>query len=498
MSLGNLSPLAESSNMKVLNIGSMNPDIKRVEYAVRGEIAIRAEQLRQQLEKKPGSLPFTNVINSNIGNPQQLGQKPITFFRRVASLVEQPDVLNDPSRQEELAAVYAPDEIERARLMLEFAGNVGAYSHSQGISAIRERVAKFIADRDGHPADPSHIFLTNGASAGVQMSLQSLIGHPNCGILIPIPQYPLYTASLALYNGKPVPYYLNEEKSWGIEQHSLLEPLLKARSEGTDVRAIVIINPGNPTGQVLPRDDMEMVVDFCKRHRLVLLADEVYQANVYEPEKAPFVSFKKVLKDMGPDYESVELISFHSISKGMIGECGRRGGYLELVGIDPSVVEQLYKLASVSLCPNVQGQIMVDLMTNPPKVGDPSYELYRKEYDSIYQSLQRRSRKLAKVFAEMEGVTCNDAQGSMYLFPRIRLPENAIEAAKAAGKAPDAFYCMAMLEATGVCVIPGSGFGQAPGTFHFRTTFLPLEEHYDAFCELLRKFHRNFMDRYRD
>ncbi|KAG5457013.1 MAG: hypothetical protein BJ554DRAFT_3087 [Olpidium bornovanus] len=85
----------------------------------------------------------------------------------------------------------------------------------------------------------------------------------------------------------------------------------------------------------------------------------------------------------------------------------------------------------------------------------------------------------------------------MYLFPRIRLPENAVKAAEKAGKAPDDFYCMAMLEATG-CVVPGSGFGQVPGTWHFRTTFLPLEDHYDEFCNLLKKFHQNFMDRYRD
>jgi aspartate/methionine/tyrosine aminotransferase len=114
------------------------------------------------------------------------------------------------------------------------------------------------------------------------------------------------------------------------------------------------------------------------------MADEVYQTNIYMPKQRPFYSFKKVLRDMGREYEDFELISFHSVSKGMVGECGRRGGYFELAGIDIDVVAQIYKSVSITLCPNVQGQIMVELMVNPPKEGEPSYELYTKEISDIY------------------------------------------------------------------------------------------------------------------
>ncbi len=98
------------------------------------------------------------------------------------------------------------------------------------------------------------------------------------------------------------------------------------------------------------------------------------------------------------------------------------------------------------------------------------------EHHSFLDSLKRRASKLAKAFNELEGISCNDAEGAMYLFPTITLPPKAIEAAKKKGQAPDAFYTMELLNATGVCVVPGSGFGQKEGTWHFRSTFLPPED----------------------
>ena len=152
-----------------------------------------------------------------------------------------------------------------------------------------------------------------------------------------------------------------------------------------------VINPGNPTGQCLSKEIMKDIIKFCKFENVVLLADEVYQANIYT-DSHPFHSFKKVLKSMGPEYDSVGLISFHSISKGMIGECGRRGGYFECVNIPEPIKELFYKIASVSLCPPVQGQVMMELMINPPKMGSPSHPLFRKEQSDIYSiNLERNS-----------------------------------------------------------------------------------------------------------
>ncbi|GAA5816580.1 hypothetical protein MFLAVUS_010110 [Mucor flavus] len=484
---------------KVLNINNVNPLIKNVEYAVRGKLAIRAEEIRTDLETGKGHYGFSKVVSCNIGNPQQLNQAPITFFRQVASLCDNPDLL----KKENLPLVsqlYPSDSIARAQTLLHSIGSVGAYSHSQGVPHIRNTVAQFIQERDGHAADASHIFLTQGASSGVQTLLSMLTQNSKSGIMIPIPQYPLYSASLALYGATPVNYYLDEATGWSLDINQLTESVTSARKQGTDVRALVIINPGNPTGQCLTADNVRDIITFCHEQRLVLLADEVYQTNIYEPEARPFVSFKKALMDH-PDAEvreGVELVSFHSISKGMIGECGRRGGYFECVNLDSLVLEQIYKMASVSLCPNLHGQILVDLMCNPPRLGDSSYESYSGEIKTIYESLVRRSKKLEGVFNNMEGVSCQSAQGSMYLFPQVTLSDKVTAAAEKESMAPDAFYSHAMLEATGVCVVPGSGFGQKANTWHFRSTFLPEEHLFDQFCSDLEKFHSSFLEKYRD
>ncbi len=150
-----------------------------------------------------------------------------------------------------------------------------------------------------------------------------------------------------------------------------------------------MINPGNPTGQVFSREDLQEIIRFCRDERLVLLADEVYQDNIYYPEKAPFLSVKRVLMELGPEYsEQVELVSFHSTSKGLIGECGHRGGYFECHNLDRQVQTQLFKVASVSLCSNIMGQVMVSLMVNPPQPGDESFPLYQQERTELFSKTE--------------------------------------------------------------------------------------------------------------
>lgn len=265
--------------------------------------------------------------------------------------------------------------------------------------------------RDGFPADPKDIYLSAGASAGVNALLHIICASPNTGVLVPIPQYPLYTASLAVLNAKCVPYYLDESMDWGTNLSEIKTAYTKARDEGIDVRAIVIINPGNPTGASLPEEDIKQVIDFAAQEKLVVMADEVYQTNVF---KGKFHSFKGILRSMQKaepgKYDNVELASLHSISKGMVGECGHRGGYFEVTGFDPQVVEQIYKFVSITLCAPVVGQCLVEMMVNPPKEGEPSYELYKQEWDSIFAGLQQRATALYEAFKEMEGVECSEPQ----------------------------------------------------------------------------------------
>ncbi|XP_054792497.1 alanine aminotransferase 2-like [Prosopis cineraria] len=478
-----------------VTIQNINPKVLECEYAVRGEIVTMAQKLQEELQANSGSHPFDQIIYCNIGNPQSLGQQPITFFREVLALCDHPAILDKSETQ----GLFSADAIEQAwQILDQIPGRAtGAYSHSQGIKGLRDTIAAGIEDRDGFPADPIDIFLTDGASPAVHMMMQLLIRSEKDGILCPIPQYPLYSASIALHGGTLVPYYLDEATGWGLEIPEVKNQLENAKSKGISVRALVVINPGNPTGQVLSEENQRDIVKFCKEEGLVLLADEVYQENIYVPEKK-FHSFKKVSRSMGYGEDDLSLVSFQSVSKGYYGECGKRGGYMEVTGFSADVREQIYKVASVNLCSNISGQILASLVMSPPKVGDESYESYVAERDGILSSLARRAKTLEEAFNNLEGVTCNKAEGAMYLFPRICLPEKAIKAAEAAKKAPDAFYCQRLLNATGVVVVPGSGFGQVPGTWHFRCTILPQEEKIPAIVTGLTEFHKQFMDEFRD
>merc|ERR1719499_2033091 len=136
-----------------------------------------------------------------------------------------------------------------------------------------------------------------------------------------------------------------------------------------------------------------MIIEFAVEHRAVILADEVYQENVYVDNKK-FNSFKKVLRQMQAEdtkFDEAQLISFHSVSKGIIGECGQRGGYMEYNGFSPGFHAQLNKVAATSLSSNTVGQIFVGLMVTPPKEGDPSYALFKEERDGIFEGLRRRA-----------------------------------------------------------------------------------------------------------
>jgi len=318
-----------------------------------------------------------------------------------------------------------------------------------------------------------------------------LISSPSSGILIPIPQYPLYTASLAQHRGQGIPYYLDESSGWSTSIESIEAAIAKAAEDGIQPKGLVIINPGNPTGALLDETIQEKLVKLCEKHSLVLLADEVYQTNLHRPSTHPFTSFKKVVAAL---QSPIPLVSFHSISKGVSGECGRRGGYFECTNFSPEVIALIYKMVSVGLCPPLAGQIGVDSMVRPPKPGQESYELWKKETDTIHAALASRTQTMAARLNALPGVSCVDSPGALYLYPQIKLSAKAQDAAKEAGKAPDAFYALALLDQTGICVVPGSGFGQEEGSWHYRLTCLCPGV--DEYVGKLEKFHREWVEKY--
>jgi len=484
------------SSQPVLKIDNMNPNIKKMEYAVRGPLVIRATAIEKELEKGVKK-PFSNVIKANIGDAHAMGNKPITFIRQVLAIVTHPPLLDSPDLPE--------DAKSRARAILASCkgSDVGSYSDSPGLEVIRRNVAKYITARDnGVACDWTNVVLCAGASEGIRAVLKMMTapgagagaGDKKPGVMIPTPQYPLYSASLAEYDMEQVGYYLDESRGWAMDVAELERSIGEARTR-CDVRALVIINPGNPTGQVLTRDNIEQIIRFAQKERLFLFADEVYQHNIYA-EGSEFHSFKKVMMEMGAPYNTMELASFMSCSKGYMGECGIRGGYSEIVNLDPEVMAMLQKSISAKLCPTVIGQACMDTVVNPPVEGEPSYADWSQERDSTLDSLARRAKLVADTLNSIEGITCNTVQGAMYAFPRIHLPEKAVAAAAEAGQPADVFYAFHLLEATGICIIPGSGFGQFPGTYHFRTTILPQEDMIAEMLGRLKGFHVKFLAEY--
>lgn len=486
-----------------LTLNDLNESTLEAKYAVRGKIPIRADELRSQLESNPEGhgLPFNRIISANIGNPQQLDQKPLSWYRQVLSLLQNPNLI---SQLEALGGsakdqLYPADVVERARKLLKSTGSVGAYSGSQGDATVRASVANFISQRDGYPANADDVFLTGGASAAVLYLIQVLSSGSDAGFLIPIPQYPLYTASIALNNAVPIGYYLDESNLWSTDPEQIRALIKENTDKGIKPKALVVINPGNPTGSILSEEDIAAIIDIAAEHGLVLIADEVYQENVFEGQ---FVSMKKVYSKLlaeNPEiYKNVQLASLHSTSKGVSGECGQRGGYMELVGFSKEVREIIFKLASINLCPVVSGQALVELMINPPKKGDPSYELYHSEISSIHKDLKQRSSLLYEAFNKMTDLLCNKPEGAMYLFPSLLFTKEKypalFEKAEELDLTVDEFYCTELLENTGICCVPGNGFGQVPGTYHLRTTFLaPGVE----WINLWATFHDKFIAKYK-
>ena len=488
--------LATFKPAEPLSIHDVNQNTVEAKYAVRGKIPIIADGLQELIHSQPElhGLPFNKIVNANIGNPQQLDQRPLTWYRQVLSILQYPGILKTDNHG------FPKDVVERAQKILGSIGSIGAYSHSQGAALFRKSIAEFITRRDGYAANPNNLFLTSGASTAVSYLLQILSADENSGFLIPIPQYPLYTATIALNNAVPIGYYLDEQNHWSTNPEEIRQLIEENKAKGIKIKALVVINPGNPTGAILSPQDIVELIDIAAEYGIVLIADEVYQENIF---KGKFVSFKRILSELletEPEvYKNVQLASLHSTSKGVSGECGQRGGYMELVGFKPEVKDVVFKLASINLCSVVSGQALMELMINPPKEGDESYELYKKETNAIHSDLEERAELLYHAFQEMEDVKCNKPMGAMYIFPTLEFdPEHyhkLYSRAKNSDLQVDDVYCIELLENSGICCVPGNGFGQREGTYHLRTTFLPPGKEW---IDRWTNFHKSFIKKYKD
>ncbi|KAG2549346.1 hypothetical protein PVAP13_9KG269400 [Panicum virgatum] len=242
-----------------LTVDSLNPKVLALaDHLGNAAIARRAQCIQNEIETKPGSHPFDEIIYCNLSNPQSMGQQPNTFFREVLALCDYPHLLE----RSETNSLFSSDAIAKARKILDLFPwrTTGGYSHCQGTEGLRDVIAAGITSRDGFHCNAEDIFLTDGSAP-------------------------------------PVPYYLDESRGWGVRMSDLKQQLDGARSKGVNVRGLLVINPGNPTGHVLVEANQREIVEFCRKESLVLLADEVYQENIYIADRK-FKSFKKIARSM--------------------------------------------------------------------------------------------------------------------------------------------------------------------------------------------------------
>lgn len=185
---------------------------------------------------------------------------------------------------------------------------------------------------------------------------------------------------------------------------------------------------------------------------------------------------------MGKPYDGVELFSFHSTSKGLIGECGLRGGYLHHSELNSEVHGLMNKLHSINICPNTMGQVLIGLMCQSLEDCSAATRLlFNKEKKGIMNSLTRKAKLAEAILNSVEGVSCQPIQGSMFAFPSIELPPRF---------SSDQEYCMEVLENVGLVIVPGSGFGQRQGTNHFRMSILPPEQDLKDVLQRFKVWHQ--------
>ncbi|XP_058250662.1 alanine aminotransferase 2-like isoform X1 [Hemibagrus wyckioides] len=447
-----------------------------------------AGQITAEIEQGLGK-NYKEVLNASSADFHRMGLKPITFFRQVLATCFYPSLLTDES--------LPLDARERAQRILAECegGSIGSYTAARGIKKILDSICKFITKRDGVIPDPDKIYITNGSQMSLIMVMKLLVqseGSLKTGVLTPVPSHPTFNMAVAAQGGVVVPYYLCEEQGWAIQIEELQRAVHMARGQ-CNPTVLYLINPGSPTGHVQSKDSIAEVIRFSAKEKLFLMVDEVHQDIVYG-KGIEFYSYRRVLSEMGLPYSSsVELASFNSISKSVMGECGLRGGYMELVNLDPLVIPYIHKFFNTFTCGTLNGQIAVDVMAEPPQPTQPSYELYTQEVQLIRSTISNNAQKTLEVLSGLPGISCQPVNGGIFAFPRLHLSQSAIKHAKEKQLELDLLYCLSLLEDEGLCVGAGCVHGQKEGTYHIRICLAISEEIMKDVLQRLKSFHLRFI-----
>ncbi len=356
--------------------------------------------------------------------------------------------------------INAPEEIQLD--MIRNLPNSAGYSDSKGIFAARKAIMHYTQQKQIKGVDIEDIYIGNGVSELIVMAMNALL-NPGDEVLVPAPDYPLWTAAVSLSGGTPVHYLCDEANGWLPD----LEDIKKRITPNT--RALVIINPNNPTGALYPDDLLMGLVEIARQHNLVLCADEVYDKVLYDGN---------VHTSMGSLSEDVLTLVFNGLSKNY-RSCGYRAGWMVVCGDKrhaQDYIEGLNMLASMRLCANVPGQYAIQTALGG----------YQSIDDLVAPNGRMcRQRDLAhELITAIPGVTCVKPKATLYMFPRLDPKIYPIK--------DDQAFIQELLEAERVLLVQGTGFNW-PHPDHFRLVFLPHEDDLkDAIGRLAR-----FLESYR-
>ncbi|MCK9875098.1 pyridoxal phosphate-dependent aminotransferase [Frankia sp. Ag45/Mut15] len=334
----------------------------------------------------------------------------------------------------------APPEVLQA-VMAHLADAQG-YSDSKGLIAAREAVVRYHLRKGIGGINPDSVYLGNGVSEMIMMSLQALLNNGD-EVLVPAPDYPLWTAVASLCGGRPVHYLCDESADWAPDLADI------ARKVTPRTRAIVVINPNNPTGAVYDRATLEGIIEIARRHELMLLSDEIYDRILYDDVEHLSTA------SLAPD---LVCMTFNGLSKAY-RLAGFRAGWMVLSGPREratSYIEGLNILANMRLCANVPGQYaVVAALTEDGGAGDlvlPGGRL-REQRDTVIRLL-----------SAIPGVTCVPPRGALYAFPRLDPDVYPID--------DDEQFVFDLLAAENILLVQGSGFNW-PRPDHVRIVTLP-------------------------
>ncbi|MCK4812835.1 MAG: aminotransferase class I/II-fold pyridoxal phosphate-dependent enzyme [Candidatus Marinimicrobia bacterium] len=331
--------------------------------------------------------------------------------------------------------------------------NKNGYSPSSGIEEARDSI-RSQAKRNGIQ-DIRDIIITHGASEGIELCLTGLL-EAGENVLLPQPGYPLYSSIMAKLNAEVNPYYLNEENGWNLDISDIESRINKK------TRAIVVINPNNPTGAVYPKETLLEIIELARKYNLLLFSDEIYDKLLFD---------NGTYTSMGSLCNDVPIVTFNGLSKSYVVP-GFRIGWAIFSGpieIMSDYIDGVNKMARARLSANHPVQFAIKTALDGPQ----------DHIKTMLETLTIRRDLTVNMLNEIEEFDCKVPKGAFYAFPTLRIPDK------------DEDFVKDLIRETGVVTVHGSGFGQKPGTKHLRIVFLPnetvLEQAYDNIRAFVKK-----------